>query len=140
MLKWGQVGFSCLPPFFYFNGKVWKMKSIEAKKSGRWAQKDPAKKQVVMIKGNIYDEKDVPVHMMEYLVGKDFAEFVTKGEELTGIHKTIAAVIAGGANKNDQKDLLETWALKELEIDIDKRKSLDFLVELVAAEYELENG
>ena len=116
------------------------MKSIKAKKSGRWADDAPSKPQVVMIKGKTYDEKDVPIHMMDMLVGKGFAEFVTKGEELTGIHHTIADVIAGGANKNDQKDLLEAWALKELEIDIDKRKSLDFLVELVVAEYGFKNG
>jgi len=143
------VGSACLP-LFYFNGKGEVMKNIKAKKSGRWAQKDPAKKQVIMIEGLTYSEKVVPVHMMDMLVDKNFAEFVkvkeVKSSEneddgpKTEIDEIIAGVIAGETNKNKKKILLETWALAELKIDIDRGKSLDFLIEFVKEEYVKANG
>lgn len=104
-----------------------------------------------MINGNTYGENSVPVSMMEVLVDKNFAEYV-KAEKLQekseggsddgpeGIGEIIAGVIADGDDKNKKKDLLETWALKNLKIDIDKRKSLDFLIEHVSSEYEKQNG
>jgi hypothetical protein len=126
------------------------MKSIKAKKSGRWAQEDPAKKQVIMIEGNTYGENSVPVPMMDMRVDKDFAEFVkvkeTKSLEneddgpKTGIDEIIAGVFAGETNKNKKKVLLEKWAIDALNIDIDRGKSLDFLIEYVTEEYVKAHG
>lgn len=127
------------------------MKTIKAKKSGRWAQDEPSKKQIVMVKGREYTEKNIPADMMDRLVDKGFAEYVegevpkkaeggsSEGKEPVGIRKTIAEVIASGADKNKKKDLLEAWAMKELKIDIDKRKGLDFLIEFVAVAHEIAN-
>ena len=145
------MGFPCLP---LFNSKTEgvKMKRIKATKSGRWAQDEPWKKQVVMVDGREYGEREVPAGMMEQFVDKGFAEYVedevkekAEGEsgedkEPVGIRKTIAEVIADGADKNKKKDLLEAWALEELKIDIDKRKGLDFLIEFVAVAHEEANG
>lgn len=128
------------------------MKTIKAKKTGRWAQDEPHKKQIVMAKGREYTEKNIPADMMEQLVDKGFAEYVKgkvekktedgsdEDKEPVGIRKTIAEVIADGADKNKKKDLLEAFAMKELKIDIDKRKGLDFLIELVAVAHEEANG
>lgn len=144
------------------------MKEIKALKTGKWANLDgPHLPTIIMAKGRTYTERQVPMNMMDHLVGKKFAKFVEgtgpvmtseekeetlvdngnkdnasgSGVEQKDIPTVLQEIVESTSGKRQAKDALETWAKANLNgYDLDKSKSLKNCVSILVDVHAEQNG